>query len=87
MAAPARGRAAEARARQFAVYLHHVALGASLSACARLFGRDRATVRHACAVIEEMRDDPLFDFAVDRLEQSLAALRDAVVAMTGGGAR
>ena len=29
-----------ARARQFTIYLHHVALGESLSACARLFARD-----------------------------------------------
>ena len=65
-----------ARARQFAVYLHHVALGESLSACARLFTRDRATVRHACARIEDMRDDPLFDYATIRLETSLMAQRD-----------
>ena len=65
-----------ARARQFAVYLHHVALGESLSACGRLFARDRATVRHACARIEDMRDDPLFDYATIRLETALMAQRD-----------
>jgi hypothetical protein len=78
LASPSRSRAPVARARQLAVYLHHVALGASLSACARAFRRDRATVRHACAVIEDMRDDPRVDRWTARLEQSLAAQRDMV---------
>jgi Bacterial dnaA protein helix-turn-helix len=65
-----------ARARLFAIYLHHVALGESLSACARLFVRDRATVRYACARIEDMRDDPNFDFVTMRLETALMAQRD-----------
>ncbi len=73
--------AAIARARQFAVYLHHVALGESLSACARLFGRDRATVRHACARIEDMRDDPVFDFGATILERALVAHRDLALAL------
>lgn len=90
LAAPTRCRAPVARARQLAVYLHHVAFGASLSACARHFGRDRATVRHACAVIEDMRDDPSFDRCAARLEQALAAQRDMVtelVAAIEGGAQ
>ena len=74
-------RAPIARARQFAVYLHHVALGESLSACARLFARDRATVRHACARIEDMRDDPHFDFATTLLEQALIAQRDLALTL------
>lgn len=78
IAAPSRCRAPIARARQLAVYLHHVALGASLSACARAFRRDRATVRHACAVIEDMRDDPRIDCWAERLERALAAQRDMV---------
>lgn len=81
LAAPERGRARIARARQYAVYLHHVALGASLSACARQFGRDRATVRHACAVIEDLRDDRRFDLAAARLERAVAAQRDMVLAL------
>lgn len=81
LAAPERGPARIARARQYAVYLHHVALGASLSACARHFGRDRATVRHACAVIEDLRDDKRFDLAAARLERAVAAQRDMVLAL------
>lgn len=81
LAAPDRGRARIARARQYAVYLHHVALGASLSACARQFRRDRATMRHACAVIENLRDAPRFDLAAARMERAVAAQRDMVLAL------
>jgi chromosomal replication initiation ATPase DnaA len=80
-----RSRPSVARARQLAVYLHHVALGASVSACARVFARDRATVRHACATIEDLRDDPSFDAAASRLESALAAQRDMICALLGQG--
>jgi hypothetical protein len=76
LAAPTRKCAPVARARQIAVYLHHVAMGASLSDCARLFGRDRSTMRHACARIEDMRDDPTFDDGLARLAAALVAQRD-----------
>jgi chromosomal replication initiation ATPase DnaA len=82
---PRRSSASVARARQFAVYLHHVALGANLSLCARLFARDRATVRHACATIEDMRDDPKFDACASRLETALAAQRDMICALLAEG--
>lgn len=88
--APRRSRGRVTRARQLAVYLHHVALGASLAACARQFLRDRATMRHACARIEDLRDDPVFDFCAARLEQSLAAQRDMVLELLAepqGGAQ
>ncbi len=84
IALPWRSRARTARARHLAVYLHHVALGASLSACARHFGRDRATIRYACARIEDLRDDPRFDRGAARLEQALAAQRDMVLALIAG---
>ncbi|WP_457795842.1 helix-turn-helix domain-containing protein [Methylocystis sp. S23] len=81
LAAPSRSRAPVARARQLAVYLHHVALGASLSACARAFARDRATVRHACAVIEDLRDEPRVERWAARLERAVAAQRDMICAL------
>lgn len=81
IAAPGRHRARVARARQLAVYLHHVALGASLSACARLFARDRATIRHACARIEDLRDDARFDEAAARLGRAVVAQRDMALAL------
>ncbi|MBM3578329.1 MAG: chromosomal replication initiator DnaA [Alphaproteobacteria bacterium] len=80
-----RSRPSVARARQLAVYLDHVALGASVSACARTFARDRATIRHACATIEDLRDDPSFDAAARRLETALAAQRDMICALLAQG--
>lgn len=73
-----RGRANVALARQVAMYLAHVACGQSLTDVGRGFARDRTTVAHACAVIEDRRDDPSFDRALELLElvvQSLAAAR------------
>ncbi len=69
-----RGRAKVALARQVAMYLAHVACGMTLTDTGRLFGRDRTTVAHACGVIEDRRDDPLFDRALDLLEWSVPAL-------------
>ena len=62
-----RGRANVALARQVAMYLAHVVCGMTLTDTGRLFGRDRTTVAHACGVIEDRRDDPLFDRALDLL--------------------
>lgn len=64
------------RARHLAIYLHHVVFGASLSSCGRMFARDRTSIRHACANIEDRRDDPRFDRAVALLEEALLAQRD-----------
>jgi hypothetical protein len=69
-----RGRAKVALARQVAMYLAHVACRLSLTDAGKLFNRDRTTVAHACAVIEDRRDDPLFDRALDLLEWAVAAL-------------
>ncbi|WP_330998256.1 helix-turn-helix domain-containing protein [Devosia faecipullorum] len=68
---PSRCRADAARARQLAMYLTHVVLGQSLTAVGIAFGRDRTTVSYACALIEDMRDDPHFDEDVSRLEALL----------------
>ncbi len=69
-----RGRANVALARQVAMYLAHVACGLTLTDTGRLFGRDRTTVAHACGVIEDRRDDPLFDRALDLLEWVVPAI-------------
>jgi chromosomal replication initiation ATPase DnaA len=66
-----RGSPAEAFARQAAMYLAHVGLGMSLSEVARVFARDRTTVAHACARIEDRRDAAPFDRALDLLEGAL----------------
>ena len=68
-----RSRVPVARARQLAMYLSHVVLGRSLMEIGRAFGRDRTTVSHACALIEDMRDDPRFDDEVTALEHLIEA--------------
>lgn len=68
-----------ARARQLAMYLAHVVLGRSLSEIGEAFGRDRTTVSHACALIEDLRDDPKFDSEVDCIEQHLEASEAKVI--------
>lgn len=64
-----------ARARQLAMYLSHIMLGESLTAVGQAFGRDRTTVSYACALIEDMRDDPAFDAEVSGLEAALEGVR------------
>lgn len=79
---PSRCRLGTARARQLAMYLSHVVLGRSLSEIGAAFGRDRTTVSHACALIEDMRDDADFDAEVCALEQ---AIETGFQQLVGGG--
>lgn len=69
--AASRGRKSIALARQTAMYLAHVAFGLSLTRVGICFGRDRTTVRHACALIEDRRDDPALEFGLAALEAAL----------------
>ena len=69
-----RGVAKVALARQVAMYLAHVGSGLSMTASGRLFGRDRTTVAHACLIVEDRRDDPLFDRALDLLEWAVPVM-------------
>lgn len=55
-------------ARHVSMYLAHVSCRMSLSDVGRLYARDRTTVAYACAVIEDRRDDPKFDSALELLE-------------------
>jgi hypothetical protein len=71
-----RGRARVALARQVAMYLAHVGCGLSLTETGRLFDRDRTTVAHACGVIEDRRDDPLFDRVLDLLEWAVPMIAE-----------
>jgi hypothetical protein len=68
-----RGRKPIALARQTAMYLAHVVFGLSLTRVGICFGRDRTTVRHACALIEDRRDDPGLEFGLAALEAALLA--------------
>ncbi len=65
---PTRGRSRVAFARQVAMYLAHVAFGLTLTTVGRAFRRDRTTVSHACALVEDARDDPEIDRTLELLE-------------------
>jgi hypothetical protein len=69
--ATGRCTAAIALSRQVAMYLLHVELGRQLSEVGRLLGRDRTTVAHACAHIEDMREDAGFDGRIDAIESAI----------------
>lgn len=69
-----RGSRRIAFARQLAMYLTHVGFGLNLTEVGACFERDRTTVRHACGLIEDRRDQPAFDLAVCALEAGLAHL-------------
>jgi len=68
LAHPTRGRSRIAFARQVAMYLAHVTFGLTLTTVGRAFGRDRTTVSHACALVEDARDNPEFDRTLELLE-------------------
>ena len=76
-----RGRASAAFARQTAMYLAHVHFGLSLSEVGRNFGRDRTTVSHACARVEDSRDDPKFERVLACLEAALDHWRQGFLAL------
>jgi hypothetical protein len=65
---PTRGRARVAFARQVAMYVTHVSCGLSMTDVGALFMRDRTTVAYACMVVEDRRDDPIFDRVIELLE-------------------
>jgi chromosomal replication initiation ATPase DnaA len=67
-----RGEAPIALARQIAMYLMHVGFGRHYAEVGKFFERDRTTVSHACALVEDMREDPGFDDELNRLEDVLA---------------
>jgi hypothetical protein len=71
---PSRGKAPVALARQTAMYLAHVACGLTLTDVGTIFERDRTTVAHGCAVIEDRRDDPVFDRTLELMEWIIPAL-------------
>jgi chromosomal replication initiation ATPase DnaA len=71
MRAGQRRRENVAFARQVAMYLAHVVGGLSLTDVGRLFQRDRTTVAHACALVEDLRDDPRFNRCLAFLEVAM----------------
>jgi len=61
-------------ARQSAMYLAHVVFGLTMTEIGRAFGRDRTTAAYACKRVEDRRDDPVLDAALEALEHACGAL-------------
>lgn len=78
-----RGVGRVAFGRQVAMYLAHVCFGLNLSQVGLAFGRDRTTVRHACALVEDRRSEPAFELALAALEAALASRLRALGPETG----
>jgi hypothetical protein len=78
-----RGGRRVAFARQMAMYLAHVGFGLSLTRVGIGFGRDRTTVRHACALIEDRRDDLGLECGLNALEAALLALMSRLERQAG----
>lgn len=72
--AASRGRASVAQARQVAMYVAHCAFRLSHADVARHFERDRTTVGHACARVEDRREDPAFDRTMFQIEEIVRRL-------------
>jgi chromosomal replication initiation ATPase DnaA len=66
-----RGTTEASSARQLAMYLLHTKLSLPFAVVAKLFGRDRTTVAHACSAVEDLRDIPERDDFVGELESML----------------
>jgi chromosomal replication initiation ATPase DnaA len=61
--------------RQMSMYLLNTVFDFNLSRVARVFARDRTTVRHACQLIEDQRDSAAFDETLAVLEGFLQQAR------------
>lgn len=59
------------KARQLATYLARVVFNVGLRELANATGRSPATVFHACKCVEQRREEPQFDHAVEFLEHQL----------------
>ena len=64
--------------RQISMYVCHVALRMPQNNIGEAFGRDRSTVSHACHVVEDRRDDPVFDDFVSATERIVVVVFGAV---------
>ena len=69
--APTKGQSHQSFARQVAMYLTHVVFQTPICAVGRAFGRDQSTIGYACRLIEDARDDEIFDMRVQKLEDCL----------------
>ncbi len=70
-----------AQGRQIAMYLANTMFEIAFSEIGLHFKRDRTTVSHACAVVEDKRDDLSFDVMLCQLEALLIDAKDAVLSI------
>lgn len=70
-ASKTRGLARIANARAMAMYLVTITLDLCMTRVGRSFGRDRTTVRHALARVEDARDNRKFDVMLEGCEERL----------------
>lgn len=68
------GRRPQCHVRQISMYLCRVVLSLSYGSIGRALGRDRSTVMHACAAVEDRRDDRAYDAFVERCERCVLAV-------------
>ena len=69
-----------ALARQIAMYLVHTQFSIAMSEVGLAFRRDRTTVSHACRLVEDKRDDDVFDLMIGQLEGLLGEAVNAIEA-------
>lgn len=68
---PTKGPAHLSYARQVAMYLMHVVFQIRVAGVGRAFGRDPSTASYACRIIEDERENTLFDHKLQILEEFL----------------
>jgi hypothetical protein len=62
-------RFAMSHIQQIAMYVCHVVLQMTMTEIAAAFGMDRTTVGHACARVEDRRDDNAYDMLIGSIER------------------
>jgi len=69
-----KGTSERSYTRHIAMYMMYCVYGTTKTRIAEVFGRHSSTVSHACKVIEDQRDDPVFDGKLIDLENRLNQL-------------
>lgn len=69
-----RGTSAVSRIRQFGMYIAHTMFSLTMAEVAFAFSRERTTVKYACHLIEDMREDKDFDRVVSAFEYQINTL-------------
>lgn len=65
------GLAIHARCRNIALYLARTYLGLPLACVGKHYQRGRSTICAACQLIEDLRDDPVFDARIEYFEERI----------------